>query len=100
MAENSERTSITSISLFATRLPVWALAICIGAWIVGSANVEFSRQVVERGWDKSAMAWTGFLPFAVPLFLVESAKVVLPVAFIYELLAMLHSRGESRNESG
>jgi hypothetical protein len=74
------------------RLPVWIIATLTGAWFIGSGTLQFSRMVVERGWDRSAMAWTIALPFMIPIWIFEAGCVVLPVALLYEGIAWAISR--------
>ena len=69
------------------RLPVWIIATLVAAWFIGSGTLQFSRMVVERGWDRSAMAWTIALPFMIPIWIFEAGCVVLPVALLYEGIA-------------
>jgi len=92
MKDESEQSNPSTGSI-ASRLPVWGLALCCGAFLVGSAAVDNSRLIVERGWDRSALAWTGFLPFMVPFFFLSAAKVVGPVAVAYELAVRLLTKG-------
>ncbi len=68
------------------RLPVWVIAVGVGAWFIGSTSLEYSRLIAERH-DPSAMAWTVAFPFMVPVWLIQSAKVVVPVAGLFEFAA-------------
>ena len=44
--------------------------------------------------DLSAMAWVGFLPFIAPMFLLQSAMYVLPVAIVFELIYYLRGSAD------
>ena len=60
------------------------------AWFVGG-YISMHLQIVESqaqydAGDKSAMAWMGFLPFLIPIFLMNSAMFVFPVAIVVEIL--------------
>lgn len=66
------------------RIPVWLIAICVGAYFIAAGEFRCSREIVASGWDKSALAWTGFLPFMIPVWLFQAGCVVVPIAMVYE----------------
>ena len=70
------------------RLFIYVLMCLLGGILVGYMQVEYSRQAYEAG-DKSAYAWMGFLPFLIPIFMIESAKYVASFAAIVELVIFI-----------
>jgi hypothetical protein len=63
------------------------------AWFIGGF-ISFHLQLVESqaqydAGDKSAMAWMGFLPFLIPIFLMNSAFIIAPVAIVLEFILWL-----------
>jgi len=70
------------------RIVLYALAWAILGWIFLDAEFDRSRIAYEAG-DRSAWAWTGFLPFIAPLFWIQSAIIVIPTSLIIELVLWL-----------
>jgi hypothetical protein len=72
------------------RLLLWPLLItALTAWLIYSAIAESQANMIN---DKSSMAWVGFLPFIAPLFLLEAAIYVVPIAIVVELACWLLKR--------
>ncbi len=71
-----------------TRLFIYILMCLLGTILVGYMQVEYSRRSYEAG-DKSSYAWMGFLPFFIPLFLMEALKYIVPVAIVIEIVIYL-----------
>lgn len=69
------------------RILCYATAIVIGTIVIAYLAVASSRANMEN--DPSSMAWTGFLPFLLPLFAVQASIFVMPVAIITEAAVWL-----------
>lgn len=67
------------------RLSVYVLLIVGGGWLLLQKALQFSQEAYDGG-DLSAFAWTGFWPFIFPMFWVESAIYVVPVALFVEFV--------------
>lgn len=57
----------------------------LGTILVGYMQVEYSRRDYKAG-DKTSYSWMSFLPFFIPLFLLEAIKFVLPTAVLIEIV--------------
>lgn len=73
-----------------TRLAIYAAFIVLGTVLVTWRAVAESNARLE--YDKSAMAWVGFLPFIVPIFSMYAAAAVVPVAAIIEVVLAVWRR--------
>lgn len=50
-------------------------------------DAALAQTAIDYETDKSAYAWTGFLPFFIPVFWVEgTVKFVLPLAWAVEIV--------------
>jgi hypothetical protein len=54
-------------------------------------TINFSREIAEK-YDPSAMAWTIALPFIIPVWIIDSCIVIIPLATIYEICAYIFFR--------
>jgi hypothetical protein len=70
------------------RLGLWCALWFIGAIVAYQIELSNSRAAYAAG-DHSAFAWHGFVVFLVPIFFMQSAFVVGPLAIGVELLLWL-----------
>jgi hypothetical protein len=59
----------------AYRLGIYVLAYAVTVWWIVSDAIAHSQ--AAYGGDLSAFAWTGFMPFIFPIFMVQAAFWVL-----------------------
>lgn len=66
------------------RLFLWFVLWLLGGFVVYYLVMQQSWADYNAG-HRSAFAWHAFLPFVIPLFLLESAKYVVPTAILIEI---------------
>jgi hypothetical protein len=67
------------------RLGFWALAYLATVFLIVRGAIAHSQAAYDAG-DLSAFAWTGFIPFIFPIFMMQAAYCVLPVAIVAEVV--------------
>jgi hypothetical protein len=67
------------------RLIVYVLAYAVTVWWLVSDAIAHSQSAYDAG-DLSAFAWTGFMPFIFPIFMIQAAFYVLPVVIVAEVI--------------
>jgi hypothetical protein len=78
------------------RLMLWCALWFIGAIVAYQIELANSRAAYAAG-DHSAFAWHGFVVFLVPIFFMQSACVVLPLAFCVEFFLWLEREAKLWN---
>lgn len=73
------------------RLLIYLLMCLLGTILVGCMEIEYSRRSYKAG-DKTSYSWMSFLPFFIPLFLLEAVKYVLPTAVLIEIVIYFFGR--------
>ena len=71
--------------LISFRFHVYALAWVALTWFIVHGELVKTRAAYEAG-DLSAYAWTGFLPFFLPVFGAIAAMYVVPAVALIEFL--------------
>lgn len=69
----------------------WFLVWLIGGVVAYRVQMAASQLAYDAG-DLSAFAWRAFLPCLFPLFLMQSAYVVAPLAIVTELMLWIGGR--------
>jgi len=67
------------------RLGFWVLAYFAVVALIVRGAFAYSQAAYDAG-DLSAFAWTAFLPFILPVFMLQAAMYVLPVAIVGEVV--------------
>ena len=67
------------------RAVIWVLLYFVAVWWQVRSAYTHSQAAYDAG-DLSAFAWTGFLPFLMPLFMFDAALYVVPSVIVVELV--------------
>jgi hypothetical protein len=67
------------------RMIVYVLAYVVTVWWIVSDAIAHSQAAYDGG-DLSAFAWTGFMPFIFPIFMIQAAFWVLPCVVVLEVI--------------
>jgi hypothetical protein len=80
---------------FSRRAVLAAIFIAVGSYVQFKSAINDSQIKFDAG-DKSAFAWTGFTPYLVPVFIAQSAAIVLPVFAAVEVAFIAWRYGAKR----
>lgn len=70
------------MSIYA-RLAIYIVAIVVVTGLMIWSTIAASQANLDK--DPSSMAWVGFLPFLVPVFVIDAVLYVAPVAAVVEI---------------
>ena len=67
------------------RLGFWVLAYLATVYLIVRGAIAHSQAAYDAG-DLSAFAWTGFMPFIFPIFMIQATLYVVPVVIVAEVI--------------